>query len=69
MPLRKLKHLLGKIYIYKELMDDLDFEVLMTGDYNAVLNSQQDRSRNSSTPVLSIHFLRYAKELGYLEEN
>lgn len=47
--------------IYKELMEDLSSEVLMMGDVNVVLDDQQDRSKDSSAPVLSATFHKYKR--------
>lgn len=45
--------------LFGELTDDCNSEILMMGDFNAVLDRNMDRSGASSTPGLPVNFHRY----------
>lgn len=52
--------------LFKELLDNPESEVLMMGDFNAVLDCQLYRSSASSAPGILAKFLKYKEELGII---
>lgn len=53
--------------ICKELLLDLESEVLLLGDFNTVLDKHKDRPKVSSTPIIPGNFLYYKKMLGLVD--
>lgn len=53
--------------IFKQLLLDQESEILMLGDFNAILDKHQDRSKVSSALSISANFLHYKELLGLVD--
>lgn len=49
--------------LYRELREDSQSDILMMGDFNAMLDNQLHRSQESLTPEIPLNFYRYKEGL------